>query len=239
MFRNIGVGRKIVILLVALLTITAGAVILVNRAFFQRSMREQLTEYQLPLVSDYALTTVTGKILTIADALELASRNPYFVDWLAAGEPEEGDDLVYRLAESIVATYGPLGANFISDHARKYHDVLEGKRYARTVTEEDGWFFGFRDSGRKVDIVIYVGDPTWGTKAFINMRIDHQGQYRGMMSASIDLEDMAAQLNRMKFGDHGQAFIINQTGMIRFTKDKERIGKQVETISPAYQAHWP
>ena len=238
MFRRIGVGRKIVILIVSLLIVTAGAVLLINRSLFRQSMRKQLNEYQLPLVSDNALAAISSRILRVREALSLLAVNPYFVDWLREGEPETGDDRVYRMAESVVAVYGTLGANFISDHTRKYLDVLEGKRYLRHVTEEDGWFFGFRDSGQEVSIVIYVGDPTWGTKAFINERVDLDGQYRGMISASIDLEDMAEELNRMKVGGRGAAIIANESGMIRFFRDKKLIGEQMDSISPAYGEHW-
>ncbi len=239
MFRRIGVERKIVILIVVLLVLTASAIILVNRAFYQSGMREQLVEYQLPLVSDNALSAVTTKILTVSDALELLAINPFFVDWLRAGEPETGDTTIYQMMESLIAVYGTLGANFISDHTRKYLDVLEGERVLRHVTDQDGWFFGFRDSGQKVSIVIYVGDPVWGTKAFINVRTELDGQYRGIMSASIDLEDMAAQLNQMKVGEQGAAFILNENGMIRFIRDKEMIGRQAEEISPVYRDEWP
>ncbi len=238
MFGKAGIGRKIVILLVAMLVITAGAVILVNRVFFQRTMRRQLSEYQLPLVSETALASVTSRILTVSDALHLLAINPHLQNWMRAGEPESGDEDIYRLAESLIATYGTLGANFISDHTRKYLDVLEGKRYLRHVGEGDDWFFGFRDSGQQVSIVIYVNDDTWGTKAFINERLELDGAYRGIISASIDLEDMANQLNNMKVGDHGAAFIVNETGMLRFIRDKQLIGQQVEALAQAYRDNW-
>ncbi|MCC8167301.1 MAG: methyl-accepting chemotaxis protein [Planctomycetes bacterium] len=242
MFSRLGVGRKIVLLLVVLLTVTAGAVILVNRTLFSRGMRSQLTNYQLPLVSDSALAAVTDKIFTVSDALRLMAVSPYFLDWLEAGEPGEGEDEVYRLVQSLIDTYGTLGANFISNHTKRYFDILEGQRFLRHVRgpDEDGWFYGFRDSGAKIGIVIYVNDPEWGTKAFINARVDHKGEYRDIMSASIDLEDMAAQLNQMKVGEHGAAFVINESGMIRFIRNKDLIGRQVEdAVSPAYRDQWP
>ncbi|MCD8141089.1 MAG: cache domain-containing protein [Planctomycetaceae bacterium] len=215
---RIGVGRKIVILIIALLIITAGAVLFINRSMFAQSMRTQLTEYQLPLVSDVALSSVSTRILRVSDALKLAAANPYFIDWMRASEPEEEEEQIYRTVDSIITTYGTLGANFISDHTHKYFDILEGQRYLRHVDETvDTWFTGFRDSGQQVSIVIYVGDPTWGTKAFINERVELDGKWRGIMSASIDLQDMADELNRMKVGRHGAAFIVNEAGMVRFS----------------------
>ncbi len=236
---RIGVGRKIVILIVALLIITAGAVLLINRSMFAQSMRTQMTEYQLPLVSDVALSSVSTRILRVSDALKLAAANPYFIDWMRAGEPDNEEEQVYRTVDSIIKTYGTLGANFISNHTHKYFDILEGQRYLRHVDETvDTWFTGFRDSGQQVSIVIYVGDPTWGTKAFINERVTLDGQWRGIMSASIDLQDMADELNRMKVGRHGAAFIVNESGMVRFFPDNTVIGKQMEAIHPAYSAEW-
>lgn len=238
MFKRIGVERKIVILIVVLLLVTAAVIIAINRSSFQKGMRSQLVDYQLPLVSDNALAAVITKIKTVSDALDLSAKNPFFVQWLRDGEPEDGDETIYQLVDTIIATYGTLGANYISDHTRKYLDILEGKRYLRHVTDEDGWFFGFRDSGVPVSIVIYVGDPVWGTKAFINQRIDLDGQYRGILSASIDLEDMAQELNNMKVGEKGASFVVNENGMIRFIRDKAMIGQQIESINPIYLTYW-
>ncbi len=238
MKKRIGVERKIVLLIVALLVMTAAAIILVNRMFYKESTRTQLTDYQLPLVSDSALSAITSKILTVQKALELMAANPYFLDWVKEGEPESGVDTVYRMLESVIGTYGTLGANFVSAHTLKYIDVIGSDRDLLYVTEKDGWFYGFRDSGVALNIVIYVGDPVWGTKAFINQRVESGGEFRGLMSASIDLEDMAKQLNQMKVGAEGIAFVLNESGVIRFFRDQEMIGKKVEEFAPAYGEQW-
>ncbi len=239
MFKRIGVEKKIVLLVIALLIVTSAAIILLNRWYYQRDMRAQLVNYQLPLVSDTALSAVDKKIMVVSQALELLSVNPYLLQWLRDGEPETGEEPVYRMLDTIIATYGTLGANFISDHTRKYLDILEGKRYLRAVTDQDGWFFGFRDSGQKVSIVIYVGDPVWGTKAFINRRVELDGNWRGILSVSIDLQGMAEELNNMKVGARGAAFILNEKGVIRFIRDNNMIGKPVSAISPEYEKQWP
>ncbi len=238
MFKRIGVERKIVCLIVILLLITSAAIILLNRTFYQRGMRAQLIDYQLPLVSDSAISSVVSKILVPARALELLSRNPFFLDWLRAGEPDSGDAAIYAMMDSLIATYGTLGANFVSDHTRKYIDVIGRERKMLSVTEKDGWFFGFRDSGEKVGITIYVNDPTWGTKAFINQRVELDGAWRGLLSVSIDLESMVEELNAMKVGDRGASFIADAEGRLRFVKEKERIGRGIEEVAPDYRREW-
>ena len=79
MFRRISIERKIVILIIALLLVTSAAVIAMNREFYQRGMRAQLVDYQLPLVSENAVAAVVSKILVPARALALLSRNPFFI----------------------------------------------------------------------------------------------------------------------------------------------------------------
>ncbi len=235
-----GVEQKIVILIIGLLLVTSTVIIVLNRYAFQEGMHTQLVDFQLPLVSDTALSTVITEIQTVSDALELSSRNPFFLNWLRAGEPETGDETIYQQASSIIETYGTLGANYVSARTKKYLDVLEGQRHLRHVRgpKEDPWFYGFRDSGAQLNIVIYVNDPIWGTKAFINRRVEVDGEFRGLLSASIDLEEMRDALSKMKVGQEGTAFVVNENGLIRFSEKNEKIGKQIETINSVYQNKW-
>ena len=238
MRKKFGIERKIVLLVVVLLMITATAIIFLNRFYYLRDMRSQMVEYRLPLVSDTALSAVVSKVLVVSDALRMQSLNPYFLQWLREGEPESGDETVYRLMESVIAAYGTLGANFVSDHTHKYLDVLENQRYLREVTDADTWFTAFRDSKRPVGITIYVGDKVWGTKAFINQRVELDGEWRGLLSVSIDLQEMVDELNGMKVGERGAAFILNDQGVIRFIRDSEKIDKPVAIISSEYEKRW-
>ena len=238
MRKRIGIERKIVLLVIVLLAVTSASIIFLNRFYYQRDMRAQVVNYQLPLVSDTALSAVVSKILVVSQALEMQSKNPFLLRWIREGEPEAEEETIYQMLGTIIDSYGTLGANFISDHTRRYIDILENKRYLRHVTDQDTWFTGFRDSGQMVSIVIYVGDEIWGTKAFINQRVELDGKWRGILSVSIDLQDMADELNSMKVGAKGAAFILNEKGVIRFIRNNALIGSPVSTISPEYERRW-
>lgn len=91
MLRRIGAERKIVILIIALLAVTASAIIVLNRSLFRDGMRSQLTEYQLPLVSDSALAgeleeKFNAIMSSIADVRAL-------VDTIRAGTDEQSGAL--------------------------------------------------------------------------------------------------------------------------------------------------
>lgn len=238
MFKHIGIVGKIVLLIIFLLFITSLAVISLNRWFYQRDMRAQIETVQLPLLSNSIMPYVDRTIMEPARALTMLARNPFLLDWLRRGEPEAEDETIYRTVEAFTSQYGTMGANLISDRTRKYLDYLEGERRLLTVTDEDKWFPEFRDLNTPVGIKVYVGDKVWGTKAFINVRLELDGQWRGIISAAINLETFAKKLNSMKVGRNGAVFMIDDQGILRFIEDTRYFDKPVAEVFPAYRERW-
>jgi len=249
MLKHFGIVGKIVVLIVLLLLMTSLAVILVNRWFYQRDMRRQMEtaqqdmrrqieEVQLPLMSNSIMPYVDSTIMEPARGISLMAQNPFFLNWLREGEPESGEETVFKMLELLAAHYQTMGANFVSEKTRKYIDFLNGQRRIISVTEADVWFHGFRDQNTPVGIQVYVGDEVWGTKAFINVRVELDGQWRGLASAAINLETFAENLNKMKVGRNGAVFMIDDKGILRFIEDQRFFNKPVGEVFPAYQEHW-
>jgi len=249
MLKHLGIVGKIVVLIILLLLMTSLAVIVVNRWFYQRDMRRQMEtaqadqrrqieEVQLPLMSNSIMPLVDRTIMEPARGLSLIAHNPFFLAWLEAGEPEAGEETLFTMLEVVAGQYQTLGANFVSEDTRKYIDFLEGQRRIIQVTEADGWFHGFRDQNTPVGIQVYVGDKVWGTKAFINVRVDSGGRWRGLISTAISLEAFAKELNNMKVGRNGAVFMIDDKGILRFIEDSRFFDRPVGEVFPAYQEHW-
>ena len=235
------IGKKLNLLIASLLLLVSLSIILFNSYSYQSGMREQLVGQQLPAMADGILASIDNKIMEPARGLDLLVKNPLLQDWIRAGEPNEGHlDLVYRLLETAVSTYGTLGANFVSQATKQYTDLQNGKRdHSYRVDEsKDVWFTGFRDSGVNLNIVVYVGDPTWGTKAFINRRVTVDGRFSGLMSATLDIEDFARELAAMSLGEKGRTFIVDDKGVIRLAADHSQLNKPLRDIIPAYKFLW-
>ena len=234
------IGKKLNLLIATLLLLVSGIIIFYNAYSFQSGMRKQLVEQQLPALADGILSKIDNTIMEPSRALRLLSRNPLLQDWVREGEPNERVDEIYRLLESLVAVYGTIGANFVSQNTKQYTDLLEGKRdYTYRVDEsKDVWFTGFRDSGVEVNIVVYVGDATWGTKAFINQRVTVDGKFAGLLSISIDLVDFASELANMNIGEQGRTFIVDDKGVIRLAADQSQVNKGLTSVFPAYSSLW-
>ena len=233
-------SKKINLLILALLVIVAASIILVNTWFYRTDMRDQLVNTQLPLMSDRILSKLDDKLMETSRGLGLVVRNPVLQNWIKKGEPN-GPELedVYGLLQSLVDTYHTLGANFVSGATGQYTDLLEGKRdYAYHITENDTWFGAFRDSNAEVDMTVYVNDPKWGTKAFINRRVEVDGKFAGLVSVSIDIKDLVDELSSMNIGKEGNTFIADPAGLMRFTANQQMVNKPLSEVASAYADVW-
>ncbi len=231
--------KRINILIVALLLGVVGSIIFLNSFFFQRAMTNQLLEERLPSKAQEILYALDQKIMEPSRAISLIANNPQLHDWVRAGEPNEDLDKIYGIIESFVNSYGMLGGNFVSDATKQYSDFLQGKKdYSYSITDKDTWFYGFKNSDTQMNIVVYVNDPTWGTKAFINRRVTVDGTFAGLASSSIDLKDFVQNLRQMKIGEEGQTFLVDEKGFIRLHEDTALINTKLTDSYPEYASHW-
>ncbi len=125
---KVGITKKLVILIVVALLVTSAAIIIVNRILYQRDMRQQLETVQLPLNADKILAAIDRVILEPSRGLAPVINNPYFLDWIKAGEPEAGQDNVYKLMGTINAAYGTTTANYASRATNRYFKVAGSSR---------------------------------------------------------------------------------------------------------------
>ena len=240
MLQRIGIAKRIVFLVIILLFFTSAAVIAANRILFQRDMRSQLETVQLPLISDKIMAAVDKAILEPPRAVALLVTNPFFLDWIRAGEPAEGEATVYAMMGTINSTFGTSTANYASGETNKYFSVAGSERREFQMANNDqwGWFYDFRDGGQKMVANVYVGDPDWGSAAYINERIDVDGKFRGLISVSIGLEDLIRQLETMKMGREGAIYMTDRDGNIRYAADQSLMGQPIARVNPAFQERW-
>ena len=237
----LSLGKKLSLFIIALLLVVAGVIIAVNSVAYQKGMLRQLLTRELPSLSKDILARIDDKIMEPSRGINLTVRSPLLQSWVREGEPEGRLDEIYGLLENIVSTYNTLGANFVSAGTGQYTDLLNGRRnWSYRVTEAgDPWFFDFRDSGAPINIVVYVNDPVWGTKAFINRRVEVDNVFAGLLSCSIDIEDFARQLGGMTIGTHGRTFLADDRGVIRLHSDTTQLNRPLAEVYPAYAGIWP
>lgn len=135
-------------------------------------MRDQLVSVQLPEASNGILNFIDDEIIETSRSITLAVKNPSLHAWMDRGEKNEEIGEVYALLESVVESYGTLGANFISNNTKQYTELFKGNRdHSYILTDHDVWFEEFRKSNVPFTVVAYVNDPVWKTRAYINRRV--------------------------------------------------------------------
>lgn len=82
-----------------------------------------------------------------------------------------------------------------------------------------------------------MNDPVWGTKAFINRRVEVDNVFAGLLSCSIDIEDFARQLGGMTIGTHGTHLSGGRQGVIRLHSDTAQLNRPLAEVYPAYAGH--
>ena len=238
--RRMGIAKKIVLLIIVLLVVTSAAIIILNGIFYQRDMREQLADVQLPLISDKVLAEVDMTIMEPARGVMLLVNNPFFLDWLRRGEDAAAEDAVFAMLDSMRNNYGIMGVNFGSDQSRKYYAAAGSGRKILEIDDSAAfsWFYDFRDSGAASVTNIYVGDKDWGTAAYTNFRVNVDGQFRGLISIALNLETLARRMDELRPGRDGAVLMLDGEGVIRFVNDNDLVGKPIAAIKPAYQEQW-
>ncbi len=234
------IEKKLNILIGSLLIVLASVIIFINSIYDRISMQEQLINQQIPLFSKEIVNTIDSKILEPGRALDLIIKSPTLQDWIAEGEPNDKLDTIYSMLNSILSTYGTLGANFVSNQTKQYTDLNGTKKdWAYRVSDKDTWFAAFRDSNAQTNIVVYVNDPVWGYKAFINRRVDHNGEFAGLLSAAIDIRDFAEELSSRTIGEDGNTFCVDLDGFIKMHSDTSLINKNIVEVYPEYTEIFP
>ncbi len=234
------IEKKLNIFIGSVLLMVAAVIIFINSMFYHDSMKDQLINQQLPLISQEIVNTIDDKVLEAGRAVSLIIKSPTLQNWIEQGEPNEELDTIYKMLESILSSYDVLGANFVSNQTKQYTDLNGAKRdWAYRVSEADTWFTGFRDSGTQSNIVVYVNDPTWGYKAFINRRVEHKGKFAGLLSVSMDIRDFSKELSSRTIGAHGNTFCVGENGIIRLHADTSLINKHISEVYPKYADIFP
>lgn len=239
--KYMSISKKIIFLTIALLIVISTAIIIANRFYYRRDMREQLRDGQLPLITDKALSEVDSTIMAPGRGVMLLLKNPFFLEWLKDGEPADRLPLVFDMLDSLKNHYGIVSANFASQRSMNYYAVNPEGRHTWFMDESDasswGWFGDFRDGGKPQHTNIYVNDPDWGTAAYTNFRIEVNGAYRGLIAIGLSLEDLAKTMGKLKPGKDGAVFMFDPDNTIRFIDDNALVGKKLSELKPAYVAN--
>lgn len=219
------IGTRLNFIIVILLLISGVAITAINNYQAKMSLETQLSEDLLPAKIDSIIRVLEQELVMPASGLGVAVNDPFFREWLENGEDPSGEDRLFAFLKSIATQFKTQGCNFVSNLSKKYYDLSSGSRNIRIIGQQDGWFDAFGSSNQEVGINVYVDDPNFGSTAFINRRIDRNGEYLGIISTALPLAEFISKVTSMTIGSQGVTYMIDKTGLIRMHPNKEFINK--------------
>ncbi|WP_054652554.1 methyl-accepting chemotaxis protein [Salidesulfovibrio brasiliensis] len=220
------IGFRLNLIIVILLLLTCAVITGINNYVARQSLETQLEQDMLPAKLETIIGVMEEKLLVPAAGLGVAVDDPFFREWVENGEDPAKEDTLFVFLRRISDQFGTLGCNFVSNLTKKYYDFADGNRNVRTLGPQDGWFGAFGNANQDVGINVYVDDPDFGSKAFINRRIDRNGEYLGIISTAIELGEFIDTVTSMVIGEKGETFMVDKKGTFRLHDDKGLINNK-------------
>lgn len=231
------IGAKLNAIIIALLLVSCIAITAINNYEAKVSLEEQLTQDLLPAKLDSILRVLEQELIPPVAGLGVAVNDPFFRKWLLNGENESERDVLFELLAAIKKQFNTNGCNFVSNRSKQYYNFVGGNKNVRTLDERDSWFEAFGDSKRDTGINVYVDDPTFGSTAFINKRIDLNGEYLGFISTALPVETFVKKITSMVVGSKGATYMVDKKGVIRIHENVDYINNTNLKELPGYADH--
>lgn len=160
---------------------------------------------------------ISLEINQLLGAAEQLSSNSYILDWANSGNTD--DSLLVQELQRIQQQYNLATASWANRNTGQYWNQ---NGFLRTLnTKQDGWFFGFRDSGQPYSISIFQESAN-DVKMFVNHQ---QTSGTGLAGLAKSVTAMQSILNQFKIEQTGFVFIVDKSGTVKLHQDSKKVAK--------------
>jgi len=210
------ITQKITLLGSAIALIVA-ALIGITSLFSAKTIIEQrMINSELPSKVEAIENYISLEINQLLSAAEQLSSNSYILAWANSGSAD--DSLLVQELQRVQQQYNLATASWAN---RKTGQYWNQEGFLRTLnTQQDGWFFGFRDSGQPYSISIFQESAN-DVKMFVNHQ---QTNGTGLAGLAKSVSAMQSILNQFKIEQTGFVFIVDKSGTVKLHQDSKKIG---------------
>ena len=176
----------------------------VSHQEIQRQVQQQLLPQQLATIS----ANLTLRIESLQRIAEQLASSPQAQRMVANGKtPNAQQELVDELKQ-IKDVHGLQQTSYCDRDSGEYWN---DRGYLRKLnTDQDGWFFKFKDSGKTSQVAVYKSDVV-GYQIFVNYQ---QTNGKGLAGVAKSLNDMVAMIKQYRIEQTGQVYLVDQQGKV-------------------------
>ena len=215
------IRNKIMAMTTVSILLTLAILASVNYRTMVNTMDTRLIDSEMPAIVGNIVAEVDNKILRSAAGLSVVADDPFVQQWILDGEQEDTQPLLVERLKKNTSAFNSLGSNFISKGSSQSYEYNNGAFVVRPLGAEDGWFSDFERSGQQIGINIYNNHKLFGTAAYINARISHDGEFLGIFSANLDLKEFVSSIINSRIGTMGNNFMVDKAGVVRLHENIE------------------
>ncbi|MBD1583618.1 methyl-accepting chemotaxis protein [Pseudoalteromonas sp. S16_S37] len=224
---NLSITQRIT-LLGSLIAIVVASVIGARAIYSAKAMTEKrMLESELPSKVESINKSIAQQILQLKSAAQQLSSNQFILNMAKQGQLDESV-LVDEL-KRIANQYDLVTASWANRKSAQYWNQ---NGFLRVLNQQqDGWFFGFTQSGNDYSISIYQEAPG-DVKMFVNHQ---QTDGIGLAGLAKSIDDMQRMLSNMRIEKTGYVYVVNSQGQVQLHPDASKVAKS--NLSDFYGAN--
>ncbi|CAM3952261.1 methyl-accepting chemotaxis protein [Pseudoalteromonas byunsanensis] len=214
---NLSITQRIT-LLGSLIAIIVASVIGATAIYSAKTMTEKrMLESELPSKVESINKSIAQQILQLKSAAQQLSSNKFIVEMAKQGKLNE--QILVDELKRIADQYDLVTASWANRQSAQYWNQ-EG--FLRVLNQQqDGWFFGFTQSGEPFSISIFQEAPG-DVKMFVNHQ---QTNGIGLAGLAKSIDDMQRMLSEMKIEKTGYVYVVNSQGQVQLHPDASKVAK--------------
>ncbi|MCP4161812.1 MAG: methyl-accepting chemotaxis protein [Deltaproteobacteria bacterium] len=228
MTKNLSIKAKILLSVSFFVIVLMSISVIISSKISFNVIFERITKKEAPASVNYIAEKFDKKMKNSLGIAHLVADNPFLIDWIGKGEPDEGKELAISFFKE--AKKNDLDFVFlISAKSNRYYT---SKGYFKTVSPDnprDGWFYGTLKSGKKLDININIAEDSKQVMAYINILVGSVENPVGVAGAGLNLTSLSKQLRTTKLSKNSIAYLISKDGGI-YAHPEEKYTSEIKNI---------
>ena len=194
------------------------------------SLRDQITNSELPLTSDTIYSEIQRDMLRPIFISSLMASNTFLRDW-AISEAQD-PDAIERFLKEIQQKYNTVSAFFVSE---KNHTYFHADGLVKTIQPDDprdSWYFRVRDMTEDFEINVDMDlSNNDALTVFINYRVyDYEKNFIGATGVGLTVESIQELINNYQEKYEKDVYLIDKEGAIQLSNVSTEIRKQKTKI---------
>lgn len=220
------IRKKLFVLFIIIFTVSITLITILNNVVARSTIISRLKGDEIPAKKQNIVSDIKNELLFPATGLRVMAEDPYFREWIDQGEPKEKLPFLISRLKRTGKQFNTKGTNFVSWKTKNYYEFTDGTYKFRKVNEKDTWFEAFKNSGKMLGINVYSNHHIYGTVAFMNQRIDKDGEFLGIVSCALSLKDLENRVVQHTIGKKGSTFLVDKEGNLKVHKDQKLLEKK-------------